>query len=86
MWGGGSVLTTDRPTQANPKHCVVLPPFPWNPQPPHMFDTHGGGMMFHRLKVDAQGRNDAVLAAFVCFSHRLTLRLRGGRLFGTAQD
>lgn len=51
-----------------------------------MFDTHGGGMMFHRLKVDAQGRNDAVLAAFVCFSHRLTLRLRGGRLFGTAQD
>lgn len=21
-----------------------------------MFDTHGGGMMFHRLKVDAQGR------------------------------
>lgn len=38
-------------------------------------------MMFHRLKVDAQGRTDAVLAASVCFSHRLALRLRGGRLF-----
>lgn len=42
-------------------------------------------MMFPRLKVAAQGRNDAVLAAFVCFSHRLTLRLRGGRLLAAAQ-
>lgn len=51
-----------------------------------MFDTQGGGMRFHGLKVDAQGRNDAVLAAFVCFSRRLALRLRGGRPFGAAQD